>query len=81
LTDYLNVFDAERQEFDLEEQYVATQRTAAEQLVKLYKALVGGGSFMNSYRRSGNPGLQSSHCETSASTRRSTSSLLKYCEI
>jgi NodT family efflux transporter outer membrane factor (OMF) lipoprotein len=42
LTDYLNVLDAERQEFDLEEQYVITQQTAAEQLIALYKALGGG---------------------------------------
>jgi hypothetical protein len=42
LTDYLNVLDAERQEFDLEEQYVTTQQRAAEQLITLYKALGGG---------------------------------------
>jgi NodT family efflux transporter outer membrane factor (OMF) lipoprotein len=42
LTDYLNVLDAERQEYDLEQQYVATQQVAAEQLVMLYKALGGG---------------------------------------
>jgi NodT family efflux transporter outer membrane factor (OMF) lipoprotein len=42
LTDYLNVLDAERQEFDLEEQYVSTQQTAAEQLITFYKALGGG---------------------------------------
>ena len=42
LTDYLNVLDAERQEFDLEEQYVNAQQTAGEQLISLYKALGGG---------------------------------------
>jgi NodT family efflux transporter outer membrane factor (OMF) lipoprotein len=42
LTDYLNVLDAERQEFDLEEHYVVSQQNAAKQLVKLYKALGGG---------------------------------------
>lgn len=42
LTDFLNVLDAERQEFDLEEQRVITQRIAAEELVALYKALGGG---------------------------------------
>ncbi|MGC2224375.1 MAG: efflux transporter outer membrane subunit [Methylocella sp.] len=42
LTDYLNVLDAERQQFDLEEQYVQTQQSAAEQLITLYKALGGG---------------------------------------
>lgn len=42
LTDYLNVLDAERQEFDLEEQFVNAQQTAGEQLISLYKALGGG---------------------------------------
>jgi NodT family efflux transporter outer membrane factor (OMF) lipoprotein len=42
LTDYLNVLDAERQQFDLEEQYVGTQQSAAEQLITVYKALGGG---------------------------------------
>ena len=42
LTDYLNVLDAERQEFDLEEQYVTSQQNAAKQLIALYKALGGG---------------------------------------
>jgi len=42
LTDYLNVLDAERQEYDLEQQYVSTQQIAAEQLITLYKALGGG---------------------------------------
>ncbi|WOJ90380.1 efflux transporter outer membrane subunit [Methylocapsa polymorpha] len=42
LTDFLNVLDAERQEFDLEQQHVVTRQMAAEQLVALYKALGGG---------------------------------------
>lgn len=42
LTDFLNVIDAERQEFDLELQYVLSQKEAAEQFVALYKALGGG---------------------------------------
>jgi NodT family efflux transporter outer membrane factor (OMF) lipoprotein len=42
LTDYLNVLDAERQQYDLEQQYVSTQQIAAEQLITLYKALGGG---------------------------------------
>jgi NodT family efflux transporter outer membrane factor (OMF) lipoprotein len=42
LTDYLNVLDAERQQFDLEEQYVGTQQSAAEQLITVHKALGGG---------------------------------------
>jgi NodT family efflux transporter outer membrane factor (OMF) lipoprotein len=42
LTDSLNVIDAERQEFELEDEYVLAQRTAAEQFIALYKALGGG---------------------------------------
>ena len=42
LTDYLNVLDAERQQFDLQQQYVSAQQTEAESLVGLYKALGGG---------------------------------------
>jgi NodT family efflux transporter outer membrane factor (OMF) lipoprotein len=42
LTDFLNVVDAERQEFDLEEQQVNARRRAAQELVALYKALGGG---------------------------------------
>jgi NodT family efflux transporter outer membrane factor (OMF) lipoprotein len=42
LTDYLNVLDAERQEFELEEDYVVSQQNAAKQLIALYKALGGG---------------------------------------
>lgn len=42
LTDYLNVLDAERQEFELEEEYVVSQQNAARQLIALYKALGGG---------------------------------------
>jgi outer membrane protein TolC len=42
LTDYLNVVDAERQEYDLAAQYASAQMTAAEQFVALYKGLGGG---------------------------------------
>jgi NodT family efflux transporter outer membrane factor (OMF) lipoprotein len=42
LTDFLNVLDAERQEFDLEARHVATRQAAADDLVALYKALGGG---------------------------------------
>jgi NodT family efflux transporter outer membrane factor (OMF) lipoprotein len=45
LTDFLNVLDAERQEFDLEARHVATRQMAAEDLVALYKALGGGWSL------------------------------------
>ena len=42
LTDFLNVLDAERQEFDIEAQYVAAQQATGDSLVGLYKALGGG---------------------------------------
>jgi NodT family efflux transporter outer membrane factor (OMF) lipoprotein len=42
LTDYLNVVDAERQFYDLQEQYAAAQVSQAEQFVQLYKSLGGG---------------------------------------
>ena len=42
LTDYLNVLDAQRQEFDLESQYAAANQSAADALVALYRALGGG---------------------------------------
>ncbi|MGA3007399.1 MAG: TolC family protein, partial [Opitutaceae bacterium] len=42
LTDYLNVLDAQRQEFALEDQYAAADQTEAEALVALYRGLGGG---------------------------------------
>jgi NodT family efflux transporter outer membrane factor (OMF) lipoprotein len=48
LTDFLNVIDAERQEYDLEARHVATRQTAADDLVALYKALGGGWSLNES---------------------------------
>jgi NodT family efflux transporter outer membrane factor (OMF) lipoprotein len=42
LIDSLNVIDAQRQEFQLEQDYVAAEQTAAEDFVALYKALGGG---------------------------------------
>ncbi|HEV2229460.1 MAG TPA: efflux transporter outer membrane subunit [Steroidobacteraceae bacterium] len=42
LTDYLNVVDAERQEYDIEERYAATQVAAAEEFIALYRSLGGG---------------------------------------
>jgi NodT family efflux transporter outer membrane factor (OMF) lipoprotein len=42
LTDSLNVIDAERQEYALEDDYVVAQQISAEQFVGLYKALGGG---------------------------------------
>jgi NodT family efflux transporter outer membrane factor (OMF) lipoprotein len=42
LTDFLNVTDAERTEYDLEDQYVIAQHEAARALVALYKSLGGG---------------------------------------
>jgi NodT family efflux transporter outer membrane factor (OMF) lipoprotein len=42
LIDSLNVIDAQRQEFEIEQQYISAQQSAAEQLVTLYKSLGGG---------------------------------------
>ena len=42
LTDYLNVVDAERQEYDIEEQYTGAQVAAAEAFIELYRSLGGG---------------------------------------
>jgi NodT family efflux transporter outer membrane factor (OMF) lipoprotein len=42
LTDFLNVVDAERQQYDLEIEYAATQQSAADAFVSLYRALGGG---------------------------------------
>jgi NodT family efflux transporter outer membrane factor (OMF) lipoprotein len=49
LTDALNVIDAERQEYDLEQQYVLTQTTEAEQFIAIYKALGGGWEQFQSF--------------------------------
>jgi NodT family efflux transporter outer membrane factor (OMF) lipoprotein len=45
LTDFLNVLDAERQQYDLEARHVTTRQKAADDLVALYKALGGGWSL------------------------------------
>jgi NodT family efflux transporter outer membrane factor (OMF) lipoprotein len=42
VTDSLNVIDAQRQEYILEQEYVAAQASAAEQFVALYRSLGGG---------------------------------------
>jgi NodT family efflux transporter outer membrane factor (OMF) lipoprotein len=42
LTDFLNVVDAERQFYDLQEQYAIAQVAQGEQFVQLYKSLGGG---------------------------------------
>jgi len=42
LTDFLNVVDAERAEYALEDQYALTQTQACEQLIAFYRALGGG---------------------------------------
>lgn len=42
LTDYLNVVDAERQFYDLQEQFAEAQVAQGEQFVQLYKSLGGG---------------------------------------
>jgi len=42
LTDFLNVVDAQRQLYDLQEQYAEAQVSEGEQFVQLYKSLGGG---------------------------------------
>jgi NodT family efflux transporter outer membrane factor (OMF) lipoprotein len=42
LTDYLNVVDAERQQYDIEEQYTGAQVAAAEEFIELFRSLGGG---------------------------------------
>jgi NodT family efflux transporter outer membrane factor (OMF) lipoprotein len=42
LTDYLNVVDAEREAYDIEEQYTGAQVAVAEQFIALYRSLGGG---------------------------------------
>jgi NodT family efflux transporter outer membrane factor (OMF) lipoprotein len=42
LTDYLNVVDAQREFYQIEQQDVSAQTAAAEQFVQLYRALGGG---------------------------------------
>lgn len=42
LTDFLNVIDAERAQYDLEDQYAIAQVSVGEQFVALYKGLGGG---------------------------------------
>lgn len=42
LTDFLNVVDAERQQYELEQEYAQAQTIAAEQFIALYKGLGGG---------------------------------------
>jgi outer membrane protein TolC len=42
LTDFLNVVDAERQEYEIEEQYTGAQVSAAEEFIELFRSLGGG---------------------------------------
>ena len=42
LTDFLNVVDAERQEYVIEAQYTGAQVAAAEEFIELYRSLGGG---------------------------------------
>ncbi len=42
LTDFLNVVDAERAEYQLEDEYAQSQVLACEDFVALYRALGGG---------------------------------------
>jgi outer membrane protein TolC len=43
LTDFLNLVDAERQEYDIEEQYSEAQVATAHEFIALYRSLRGGG--------------------------------------
>jgi len=42
LTDFLNVVDAERQEYDIQEEYTNAQVALAQQFIELYRSLGGG---------------------------------------
>lgn len=42
LTDFLNVVDAERQDYEIQEQYAAAQVMTDEQFIELYRSLGGG---------------------------------------
>ena len=42
LTDYLNVVDAERQEYEIEAQYTSAQVAVAEEFIAFYRSLGGG---------------------------------------
>jgi NodT family efflux transporter outer membrane factor (OMF) lipoprotein len=42
LTDFLNVIDAQRQEYDLEDQFAVAQTSVANEFVNLYRGLGGG---------------------------------------
>jgi outer membrane protein TolC len=42
LTDFLNVVDAERQQYSLEAEYTAAEQSAADAFIYLYRALGGG---------------------------------------
>jgi outer membrane protein TolC len=42
LTDFLNVVDAERQEYDIQEEYTNAQVALTQQFIELYRSLGGG---------------------------------------
>ena len=48
LTDFLNVVDAEREQYDIEEQYATAHVVVGEQYVALCKGLGGGGEHYQS---------------------------------
>ena len=62
LTDYLNVVDAERQEYDIEEQYAATQVAAAEDSSSCTAVSAAVGRTTSRYRRSTARSRRSSPC-------------------
>ena len=64
LTDFLNVVDAERQLYDLEEQYADAQVAQGEQFVQLYKSF--GGGWQNYQDVPGHPApAAGDHCRVS----------------
>ena len=49
LTDFLNVLDAERQKFAIEDQNAIAQEAVVMQYIALYKALVGGWELYDAF--------------------------------
>ena len=71
LSDFLNVVDAERQEYNLEAEYTATQQGAADAFVNLYQALGGGWEqYQSRFRPSGGRSRPfSPHCAQACDER------------
>jgi hypothetical protein len=74
LTDFLNVVDAQRQFYDLQEQYAAAQVAEGEQFVQLYKSL---GSGRESYQAV--PAIRRPQRAIIAASRRTCSEIASGC--